>query len=106
MKTRSEYENAIATVLGSDVLPSKYAGWTSTLSTGSLKTLLNMIEDAAGSISSVVDVDGEDAAKLEAIEEAARKSHGKLADTILAIIESDSFPDEDPDNLEDDDATD
>ena len=49
---------------------------------------------------------GEDAAKLQHIEEAARKSHGKLADTILAIIESDSFA-EDPDNLvEDNDAAD
>lgn len=105
-ETKSEYETAIASALGHDALPPKYRDVISTLNIKVLDVILAMIEDAASSISGVIDLDGEDAAKLQHIEEAARKSHGKLADTILAIIESDSFA-EDPDNLlEDDDAAD
>ena len=113
-ETKGEYEGAIATALGYDNgMPSEYWDVISTLTLKILAVILAMIEEAASSVSSIVDIDGENVAKLQHIEEAARRSHGKLAKTILAIIESDIFVDpgnfleDDPDNfLEDDDAPD
>lgn len=103
-ETRFEYEDAIAIVLGytEDNMPSKYAQWMSSLTAKSLEILLEMIEEAAATVSEdIVQINGNGPEKMQAIYEAAQKSKGKLAETIIAIIESNDFEDAYP---EDDDA--
>ena len=108
-ETRFEYKDAIANVLGytDDNLPSRYTQWVSTLTPKSLEILLEMIEEAAATVSEdVVQIIGNGPQKMAAIYEAARKAKGKLAETILAIIESNDFEDDHEPFSEDDNAAD
>ena len=105
--TRFEYQDEIATVLGytEDNMPSAYAQWMSSLTLKSLDILLGMIETAAATISEdVVQINGNGPQKMQAIYEAAQKAKGKLAETILAIIESNDFEDDHEPFPEDDNA--
>lgn len=112
-ETKSEYETAIASALGHDACP-KYRAAT-IIMTKALDVILAMIEDAASSISGAIDLDGEDAAKLQHIEEAAWKATANWLTRSWPSSKSDSFAEDPvlrfaqdvPNNLmEDDDAAD
>lgn len=97
-ETRFEYQDEIATILGytdDDDMPSAYTQWMSSLTVKSLDILLGMLETAAATISEdVVQINGNGPQKMAEIYKAAKENKGKLASTILAIIESNDFEDD------------
>jgi hypothetical protein len=106
-ETRFEYQDEIATVLGytDDNMPPAYAQWMSSLTVKSLDILLGMLETAAATISEdVVQINGNGPQKMAEIYKVAKENKGKLASTILAIIESNDFEDDPEPFVEETDA--